>query len=114
MWRQIVNSLAVDWFKPCDLPLLEQYCVLHSQVLQCEQALETEELVITDVNGMVRSNPWHKILMDNSVKMANLATKLRITPNARYSGNLAGNRGPKTTVNTTGNKGAKVRQMFGS
>ena len=114
LWRDIVNSLPVDWFKDSDLPLLESYCLLYSQVRECEQALETESLVITDVNGMVRPNPWHKILMDNTVKMATLATKLRLCPNARHSGNVAGNASPKTSMNTTGAGNGNVRRMFGS
>lgn len=114
-WRQIVKSLPPDWFRPGDLPLLESYCLSYSQVRECQNALEAEGLVHVDHNGVPRANPHVEIMNKARTAQSMLATKLRICPNARNSGNKAFNAKPTRTIHNTGAEpGSNVRPMFGA
>ena len=113
VWREITKAQPVDWFRDSDLPLLESYCLQYSQMRECQDALEVEGLVIDTEYGP-KENPHCKILSNAATKMNMLATKLRICPNARHSGNVAGNAKPNKPVSTTGAAGGNVRRMFGS
>ena len=114
-WRQICKSLPPDFFRPSDLPLLESYVLSYSQMRECHAAVEAEGMTLEDANGKVYENPNINIMNKAGNRMNMLATKLKICPNARYSGNAAHNASPKKTINNTGDTPGKVvRPMFGS
>ena len=85
VWRAITNGLPADWLSAGALPLLEALCgltVSQRYILRAIQVLEHGAAV--DFNpdewaGFIRQHS------DISGRIASLSTKLRLTPQARYT-----------------------------
>ena len=82
VWLDVVENLPADWFEPVMLPVLEQYCrhVVEARRLNAliVQAVESE-LGIEDYGQLLR-------MRGNETRvMLSLATKMRITAQARIS-----------------------------
>lgn len=96
LWREIVATKPFDWFQADAAPLLEAYChavVAHRRVSACAQKFTTEDLEAS--KGLARFENMLRIQDRQSRLMATLATKLRLTMQARYghrSANTAANR----------------------
>lgn len=84
-WRNVVASLPADWFRPSDLPLLAAYCKVAARHDAAVARLENEEPVIENVRtGGQQPNANFRIIQQCVMQMAQLATKLRLCPSARY------------------------------
>jgi len=85
IWRSIVNSLSADWISPGSLPLLEALCGLtisQRYALMALQRIEEgadSEFDIEEWRGLQRQ------CGDLSARIAALATRLRLTPQSRYT-----------------------------
>ena len=102
LWKQIVNSQAVDWFGPADQPILMAYVrtvALHERV-----SLESfgAPLLIVGAAGTQIANPIFGIQNKAALAMASLATKLRLTQSTRMSDHAARSKGKKN-ASTQGN-----------
>ncbi len=95
VWRAVVSTKPVDWFAADSYPVLEGYCL----------AVDMQNEIAAAINGYDRSsiageglNHWKaliKLARDQQQHVAMLATKLRLTPQSRYtpkSANTANNR----------------------
>lgn len=78
IFEAIVSAAQADHFAPAERPLLVEYCHCLARSHRAEAAVRAEGEV---VNG--KPSPWLLILKDNRNTIGNLATKLRLAPNAR-------------------------------
>jgi phage terminase small subunit len=90
LWREIVESLPADWFSEGNLDLLEAYCVsimvLRMANARTQQALEK----IADPKAeaweeMTVLERYRAIAQRESAAIQQLATKMRLTQQARIS-----------------------------
>ena len=92
LWRATVNSVAADWFSPGALSLLEALCglaVSQRYTLRALQRIEdgSEEFDLTQWRRVQRQ------LGEVSARVSALATRLRLTPQSRYTPATAARRG---------------------
>lgn len=108
IWKAVVASLPPAHFRPGDYPLLRAYCeaeALHheaSKKIGAEGAVVDRTRTETKEDGSVvttilatKTNPWVAIQTQTAHTMSQLATKLRLCANSRFSGPEAGNNPPK-------------------
>lgn len=88
-WREIVDSLPADYFRPGDIPLLAAFCAASARHKQADALLDQHGLVTANDRGTLVANPAATILQLQASTMANLAVKLRLCPSARYSEKMA-------------------------
>lgn len=79
----IVGAARPDHFAPAERPLLVEFCHCVARSIRGEAVVRTEGEVIVTPKGDVKMNPWLLVLKDNRNTLGNLATKLRLAPNAR-------------------------------
>lgn len=84
-WRDIVNSLPADYFRPGDAPLLAAYCMAATFYKRAAAEMEARGMVMTDDRGREYVNPAHQVLTSQASAMAQMAVKLRLCPSARYT-----------------------------
>ncbi len=84
IWRQITISLPADWFRPSDLPLLASYCQAHAEHEQARAGIEKDGLMIKGSKGRPYKNPLISVRHQAALRMATLATKMRLCQSARY------------------------------
>lgn len=84
-WRQIVDSLPADYFRPGDAPLLAAFCVASAFYKKAAQMMEEEGLVLEDDRGRRQAHPAASILTTQASSMAQMSVKLRLAPSSRYS-----------------------------
>jgi P27 family predicted phage terminase small subunit len=99
-WLAIVNSLPADYFRPGDVPLLAAFCAASALYKEALALIQAEGVVMQPVeyrafneDGSTKSekfgrpiaHPAAPILTSQSSAMAQLATKLRLCPSARYT-----------------------------
>jgi P27 family predicted phage terminase small subunit len=101
IWRDIVDSLPADWFRPADVPLLAAYCCADAFYRQAVAEMQSGGLVKTDDKGREYVNPAHQILTSQASAMAQMAVKLRLCPSARYTEKTAAT---KTNRSAPGHK----------
>jgi P27 family predicted phage terminase small subunit len=89
LWRQITISLPADWFRPSDLPLLASYCQAHAEHDQARAGIEKDGLIIKSSKGRDYKNPLISVRHQAALRMATLATKMRLCQSARYDKNKA-------------------------
>ena len=78
LWKSIVSSLPVDFFRPGDLPLLQAY------VTSADRKCQVDAMIVE--HGMIYDGKVHlglKISRDEGALMASLAVKLRLCQSAR-------------------------------
>lgn len=85
IWREIVDSLPADWFRPGDVPLLAAYCCADSFYRKAVAEMQASGIVKTNDKGREYVNPAHQVLTSQASAMAQMAVKLRLCPSARYS-----------------------------
>ena len=83
-WRNVVDSLPADWFRPSDLPQLAAYCKAAAQQDAAHARLADEDAVEMNAAGTRVPNPNFRIIAACTQQMAQLAGKLRLCPSARY------------------------------
>jgi P27 family predicted phage terminase small subunit len=88
-WRQIVDSLPADYFRPGDVPLLSAFCVASAFYKRAAADLEKRGLTLEEDRGRLGRhemvNPSHQVLSSQASAMAQMAVKLRLCPSSRYS-----------------------------
>lgn len=77
-WLSIVNSLAPDYFRPSDVPLLHAYVGASSMAAEATKAIHRDGIII---DGKV--NPAVKVAKLQAGLLASLAVKLRLCPSTR-------------------------------
>lgn len=80
LWREIVDSLKVDHFRPSDAPLLRAYveALLLSQRANAELAANGPAL-----DG--KTSPWLALFGKASQTVTSLSARLRLCPQSRFS-----------------------------
>lgn len=89
-WRDIVDSLPADYFRPGDVPLLAAYCTASAFYKQAKAEMRAMGITIMDERGKTYANPAHQVLTSQASAMAQMAVKLRLCPSARYTEKSAG------------------------
>ena len=89
LWRNVVQSLPADWFRPADLPILAAYCQAAAQHQEAGKQLAKSSLLLTDRFGKFYRNPLLAIQHQAALRMAALAVKLRLCPSTRYGARSA-------------------------
>lgn len=84
LWKSIVDSLPVEHFKTCDLPLLTKYCMCEDIYWRALKLMD-ESMVITTEKGYLLPDTYLTIANKQVQLQTALATKLRIATNARVS-----------------------------
>ncbi len=82
-WTAIVDSLAADFFRPSDVPLLAAYCVASSLYKRAVEDIAKNGLMLTTNTGRRYVNPAHQLLTAQGASLAQLSQKLRLAPSAR-------------------------------
>lgn len=104
-WRAIVTRMPSDWFTPETWPLLEQLC---RHITMCrqygEQLAQFDGRLIEDLDDLKFRRGLATLHDLEGRAVSSLSTKLRLTPNSRYSEKKA-----NTKINRAGNKIADVR-----
>jgi len=84
VWRSIVSAHAADWFGPGSAPVLAALC--RHTVAARRVAGWLERLEATD--GELDEDRWFRLLARQEAEskaVATLATRLRLTPQSRYT-----------------------------
>jgi len=108
IWKAVVASLPPTHFRPGDYPLLRAYCEAEALNHEASMKIGTEGAVVsrtkkeTKEDGTTietvlstKANPWVAIQTQTANTMSQLATKLRLCANARYTGKEVGDAPPK-------------------
>ena len=103
VWHKITNSCPPDWFGPEVQPLLARLCMLHVMAEELETKLRSENYRFQDKDDA-------RAYIDFNKTIANIATKLRLTPQSRFNRLEAGSRmRNKTTSYRPWDDGPKLR-----
>ena len=89
-WRELVNSLPADYFKPCDRRLLRLWSVASAQFDEASEAIEREGLIVDKGNGRKVPNPNLYVQSIAAATITNLSLKLRVAPSSRMDDRVAG------------------------
>lgn len=84
-WKSIVDSLPADYFRPGDIPLLAAYCIASTFYKRAAKDMEERGMTLMDDKGREYVNPTHQVLTSQASAMAQMAVKLRLSINSRYS-----------------------------
>ena len=82
LWREIVDSKPVDWFDADTRPLLEAYCQAISFQWMIAREIATG---FADMGSVLPLEKLHSMQEKNAKLLAQLATKMRLTPQSRYT-----------------------------
>lgn len=93
-WREIVDSLPADWFRPSDKHLLKCYVKSYTFYNMAAEMMMVEGIVV-DVDGKQRAHPAKDILTSQASAMAQMAVKLRLCPSGRVTAAKAATGGSK-------------------
>lgn len=85
IWSEIVNSLPADYFRASDLPLLASYCTSTAHYIEAAQTLERDGMFLVNNRGTEYAHPANSVMLQHAASMAQLGTKLRLTPQARIA-----------------------------
>jgi hypothetical protein len=78
VWHRIVDACPVDWFGAECLPLLARLCMLLVMAEQLELKLRSENYRFKDKEDA-------RAYIDFNKTIANITTKLRLTPQSRFN-----------------------------
>jgi P27 family predicted phage terminase small subunit len=83
-WKGIVDSLAADFFRPADVPLLRAYVIAATFFDDAAKRMKVDGIVLQNERGNWQAHPAHAVLTSQASAMAQLAVKLRLCPSSRY------------------------------
>jgi phage terminase small subunit len=89
IFMEIVNSLPVSHFAPCDAYTLGLYCEALEDIKNARKELKKGPKVIIKPDGTEQVSGWASIIKSQQATIASLVVKLRIAPSARYSNTQA-------------------------
>lgn len=84
VFAETVQSVRPGHFRPCDIPVLVEYCAAIVHARQAAELLARDGLL---VDG--KPHPAHRILRAERAALALLASRLRLTPASRRDGRTA-------------------------
>ena len=93
LWDAIINSLAPDFFRPGDLPLLQAYCVAADRKDKIDAHVLADGIIVAG-----EPHPGLKLSHAEAGVMATLAGKLRLCPSSRTRPESASLREPHTST----------------
>ena len=82
IWREIVATKPPDWFEADTRPILEAYCKAIDWQARMSKELER---AIAGEGGFAACEKLYAITEKNVKLLAQLATKMRLTPQSRYT-----------------------------
>ena len=89
LWKELLDSLPIDWFITADLPMLELYCTAYAEYLDYrKRAIDSGE-VYEDEKGVLRINPYWLMAEKQKNFMMQLSTKLKFTVKSRDGDTLS-------------------------
>ena len=91
IWGSIMDSLPADWFRPSDWPILAAYCQTAVQYEQATEELRGKPLTLEGA-GRVYRNPLLSVQHTAALRLAALASKLRLCPNSRVRHDATGSK----------------------
>jgi hypothetical protein len=110
VWHRIVDACPPDWFTPECQPLLARLCMLLVMSEQMEAELRANNRRFADKKDCAA-------YLDTLKQVANISTKLRLTPQARFNRLEAGsrmkNRATYRPWKTDEDEGPKLRLVDG-
>ena len=80
VWREVVATKPVEWFKADSAPVLEAYCQSVENYRRTATALDQ-----TDSCDLQTYRVLSELVIKQANLVAALATKLRLTPQSRYT-----------------------------
>ena len=80
-WRKIAATKPPDWFSADVQPILEAYC----KAIDFQRTITSEREQMVIEAGVVAAKELHGIEEKNAKLIATLATKMRLTPQSRYT-----------------------------
>lgn len=91
VWRSIVDRMPAEWFTPETRPVLVALCrhVVQADVIARQLEGMAEEW-LTSEDGLRRYDRLAAMLDREGRAVANLSTRLRLTPQSRYRPKTAG------------------------
>src|SRR5262245_9407543 len=78
IWHRIVSACPADWFGAECLPLLARLCVLLVMSERLEAKLRSEDFYFKDKQDT-------RAYLDTLKQVANISTKLRLSPQSRFN-----------------------------
>lgn len=84
-WDAIVASHTASFFRPADVPLLYAFCVASALYKKAAAMIQAEGITIVNERGTRTAHPAKDVLTSQASAMAQMATKLRMTPQSRYT-----------------------------
>lgn len=86
VWRSVVATKPAGWFTKDVAPLLKAYCRgAVSADLIAEQVNAFDPTWLATDEGLKRYERLTKMARDQALSLANLATKMRLTQQSRYT-----------------------------
>lgn len=95
VWREVVNSLPANYFRPSDEPLLAAYCTSTACYREAAEIVGRDGMILENDRGTKYANPANAMMLAHASSMAQLAVKLRLCPSARYDREKKGVKGIK-------------------
>lgn len=87
-WKEIMDSVPFGFFTAADLPLLRNYCRTLAMLDRAFEQIGTdgdaEDFVLQTDRGAYQANPIYSVISNMQHLIAQLATRLRLTPKSRY------------------------------
>lgn len=100
IWKAVVSTKPYDWFAADSFPVLAAYCRAVSMDNEISAAIDSYDRAAIAGEGLKEWSSLIKMQRDQQQHVAMLATKLRLTPQSRYT--------PKA-ANTANNRAGSAR-----
>ncbi|MDZ4778262.1 MAG: phage terminase small subunit P27 family [Alphaproteobacteria bacterium] len=83
IWESIMASLPADWFRPSDWPILAAYCQTAVQYEEATTQMREQPLTLMGERRRIYKHPLLAIQHTTTLRLALLASKLRLCPSSR-------------------------------
>ena len=94
-WLELTRTTPNEQFTESDFVVLSAYCQQYAAMVEASQHVDVEGRVLEDERGKKYINPWHTILKESTVSLANTSVKLRLCPSARIKIDAVREKAPK-------------------
>jgi phage terminase small subunit len=95
LWADVVATKPAEWFKADSAPVLETYCQAVDNYRRTQQALDE-----TPALDLAQYRTLSDLSSKQAALVASLATKLRLTPQSRYTPDKAAVHDRKSATDT--------------
>lgn len=83
-WREIVNALPADYWRPSDLGLLEELVLQEGFIIECDELIAEHGRLIPGSTGNLVSNPAVAQRNAHLKNIISIQRTLRLPPSTRY------------------------------